>query len=985
MFDSSSYRLAFSRRPRVAAFLVCLCAAVSAASVIGYSELHRIEVERTRVAALAEHAHEFQYNIERALSATYFLAALVRQGNGSISNFDAVANQMLPYYPGVSALQLAPGGVIQRSAPLAGNEKAIGHNMLKDPAGPKEELPAGDTGKLTLGGPFDLVQGGLAAVGRLPVFLANAQGKPSFWGYATAVIKFPDVLNGVQLQNLVAQGFGYELWRIHSETGRKQIIASSSLVPLVEPVEKKLEILNATWTLSMAPIRGWGDPLGLSLKIGLGLLFSLLLAFLAKLLVELKVRQQELEVRIAERTREIYATQRQLQATLEAVPDTLFDLGLDGRYHDCHSPRADPLAAPAADMIGKKVTDVLPRDAADVVMSALREAHENAQSHGRQFELQLPQGKLWFELSVSRKFTDPGQEPRFIVLSREITERKQGEQQLRVAATAFESQEGMVVTDAETVILRVNRAFTDITGYSAEEVVGQTSNLLRSGHHDAASFAAMWESIHRTDLWQGEIWNRRKNGEVYLGWLSVTAVKGGDGEVTHYVGTLTDITQRKAAEEEIMHLAFYDPLTRLPNRRLLLDRLKQALAASVRSKREGALLLIDLDNFKTINDTLGHDMGDMLLQQVAQRLATCSREEDTVARLGGDEFVVMLVDLSEVSQEAATQVKTVGEKIVATLGQPYLLSGYEHHSTASIGVTLFGDRQLTSDELLKRADLAMYQAKSAGRNTLRFFDPDMQAVVTARAAMEADMRQGLRQNDFLLYYQAQVDCAGRLTGAEALVRWQHPQRGLVCPAEFIPLAEETGLILPLGQWVLETACNQLVAWAARPNMAHLTVAVNVSVRQFRDAGFVDQVVAVLDHTGANPKKLKLELTESLLVEDVEDTIAKMFALKAEGVSFSLDDFGTGYSSLAYLKRLPLDQLKIDQSFVRNILTDRNDATIAHTIVTLAQSLGLAVIAEGVETEAQRDFLAGHGCDAYQGYFFGRPTPVEALEQFPNLD
>ena len=985
MFDSSSYRLAFSRRPRVAAFLVCLCAAVSAASVIGYSELHRIEVERTRVAALAEHAHEFQYNIERALSATYFLAALVRQGNGSISNFDAVANQMLPYYPGVSALQLAPGGVIQRSAPLAGNEKAIGHNMLKDPAGPKEELPAGDTGKLTLGGPFDLVQGGLAAVGRLPVFLANAQGKPSFWGYATAVIKFPDVLNGVQLQNLVAQGFGYELWRIHSETGRKQIIASSSLVPLVEPVEKKLEILNATWTLSMAPIRGWGDPLGLSLKIGLGLLFSLLLAFLAKLLVELKVRQQELEVRIAERTREIYATQRQLQATLEAVPDTLFDLGLDGRYHDCHSPRADPLAAPAADMIGKKVTDVLPRDAADVVMSALREAHENAQSHGRQFELQLPQGKLWFELSVSRKFTDPGQEPRFIVLSREITERKQGEQQLRVAATAFESQEGMVVTDAETVILRVNRAFTDITGYSAEEVVGQTSNLLRSGHHDAAFFAAMWESIHRTDLWQGEIWNRRKNGEVYLGWLSVTAVKGGDGEVTHYVGTLTDITQRKAAEEEIMHLAFYDPLTRLPNRRLLLDRLKQALAASVRSKREGALLLIDLDNFKTINDTLGHDMGDMLLQQVAQRLATCSREEDTVARLGGDEFVVMLVDLSEVSQEAATQVKTVGEKIVATLGQPYLLSGYEHHSTASIGVTLFGDRQLTSDELLKRADLAMYQAKSAGRNTLRFFDPDMQAVVTARAAMEADMRQGLRQNDFLLYYQAQVDCAGRLTGAEALVRWQHPQRGLVCPAEFIPLAEETGLILPLGQWVLETACNQLVAWAARPNMAHLTVAVNVSVRQFRDAGFVDQVVAVLDHTGANPKKLKLELTESLLVEDVEDTIAKMFALKAEGVSFSLDDFGTGYSSLAYLKRLPLDQLKIDQSFVRNILTDRNDATIAHTIVTLAQSLGLAVIAEGVETEAQRDFLAGHGCDAYQGYFFGRPTPVEALEQFPNLD
>jgi len=985
MLNSSSYRLAFWRRPRVAAFIVFLCATVLAASLIVYSELHRIEVERARVAALAEHAHEFQYNIERALSATYFLAALVRQGNGNISNFDAVANQMLPFYPGVSALQLAPGGVIQRSVPIAGNENSIGEDLLQGPASTKEIFLARDTGKLTLDGPFDLVQGGLAAVGRLPVFLDDAKGKTSFWGFVTVVIKFPDVLNGVQLQNLVAQGFGYELWRIHLDTGRKQIIAASSAAPLIEPVEKTLEILNATWTLSMAPVKGWGDPVGLSIKIGLGLLFSLLLAFLAKLLVELKVHQQGLEARIAERTSEILATQRQLQATLDAVPDSLCEIGLDGRYHDCNSSTANWLAAPAGDLIGKKVSDILPADAADVVMSALREAHENIQSHGKQFELQLPQGKLWFELSVSRKFTEPGQEPRLIILSRDITEHRLAEQDMRIAATAFESQEGMVVTDAEAVILRVNRAFTDITGYAAEEAVGQTPRLLRSGRHDAAFYTAMWESIHRSGLWQGEIWNRRKNGEVYLEWLSITAVKGGAGEVTHYVGTLTDITQRKAAEQEIIRLAFYDPLTRLPNRRLLLDRLQQALAARIRSKREGALLLIDLDNFKTLNDTLGHDIGDILLQQVAQRLAACSREEDTVARLGGDEFVVMLIDLSEASQEAATQIKTVGEKILATLGQPYRLAGYEHYSTPSIGVTLFGDRQLTADELLKQADLAMYQAKSAGRNTLRFFDPDMQAVVTARAAMEADMRQGLRQSDFLLYYQPQVDCAGRLTGAEALVRWQHPQRGLVCPAEFISLAEETGLILLLGHWVLETACNQLVAWAARPKMAHLTVAVNVSVRQFRDTGFVDQVVAVLDHTGANPQKLKLELTESLLVEDVEDTIAKMFALKAKGVSFSLDDFGTGYSSLSYLKRLPLDQLKIDQSFVRNILTDRNDATIAHTIVNLAQSLGLAVIAEGVETEAQRDFLAGHGCDAYQGYFFGRPRPVEAFEQFPNLN
>ncbi len=568
----------------------------------------------------------------------------------------------------------------------------------------------------------------------------------------------------------------------------------------------------------------------------------------------------------------------------------------------------------------------------------------------------------------------------------DITERKLVEQTLQIAATAFESQEGMIITDANGAILRVNRAFTEITGYATEDAVGEKMSLLKSGRHDAAFYAAMWDAIKRTGSWQGEVWNRRKNGAVYPEWLTITAVKNDSGGITHYVGTLTDITVRKAAEDEIKHLAFYDPLTRLPNRRLLLDRLNQALASSTRSGREGALLFIDLDNFKTLNDTLGHDVGDLLLQQVAQRLAACVREGDTVARLGGDEFVVMLEDLSANPRDAATQTEIVGEKIVAALNQPYRLAGHQHHSTPSIGVTLFNDHINSVDELMKRADLAMYQAKAAGRNTLRFFDPEMQAAITARATLEADLRQGLQQNQFLLHYQAQVDDAGRITGAEALVRWQHPRRGLMSPAEFIPLAEETGLILPMGLKVLETACAQLVTWAAQPKMAHLTLAVNVSARQFHHPDFVDQIEAVLDQTGASPQKLKLELTESLLLDDVEDIIAKMTALKARGVGFSLDDFGTGYSSLSYLKRLPLDQLKIDQSFVRDILTDANDAAIARTIVALAQSLGLGVIAEGVETEEQREFLARQNCRAFQGYLFGRPQPAEEfrrLVQNPN--
>jgi diguanylate cyclase (GGDEF)-like protein/PAS domain S-box-containing protein len=569
----------------------------------------------------------------------------------------------------------------------------------------------------------------------------------------------------------------------------------------------------------------------------------------------------------------------------------------------------------------------------------------------------------------------------FFAFIRDVTQRKHAEAALRIAATAFESQEGMFITDAKSVIVQVNRAFSEITGYTARDAIGQTPKILSSGRHDAAFYDAMKDSIGKTGGWQGEIWNRRKNGEVYPEWLTITAVKSAQGEITHYVSTLTDITSRKTAEDEIKNLAFYDPLTRLPNRRLLLDRLKQALASSTRNKRYGALLFVDLDNFKTLNDTLGHYIGDLLLQQVALRLATCVREGDTVARLGGDEFVVMLEDLSENSKEAATQAETVGEKILLTLNQSYQLATREHRNTPSIGVTLFSDHQETIDELLKRADLAMYQAKAAGRNTLRFFDPEMQAAVITRAALEADLREAVLKNQFLLYYQAQVNDDSRVTGVEVLLRWKHPSRGLVSPLEFIALAEDTGLILPLGRWVLETACSQLALWAARSNMDHLTIAVNVSARQFKLPNFVEGVLEVLDQTGANPQRLKLELTESLLVDDMEDIIAKMSALKDKGVNFSLDDFGTGYSSLSYLKRLPLDQLKIDQGFVRDMLTDSNDAAIAKMVIALAKSMGLAVIAEGVEIEAQREILALHGCHAYQGYLFSRPLPIDGFEDF----
>jgi diguanylate cyclase (GGDEF)-like protein len=440
-----------------------------------------------------------------------------------------------------------------------------------------------------------------------------------------------------------------------------------------------------------------------------------------------------------------------------------------------------------------------------------------------------------------------------------------------------------------------------------------------------------------------------------------------------------DISDVRAAENEIRHLAYYDPLTELPNRRLLLDRLRQTVAGSKRSGRQRALLFVDLDNFKTLNDTLGHPTGDLLLREAGQRLVSCVRSVDTAARVGGDEFVVILEDLSERPEEAASQAKVVAEKVLASLSEPYLLDGRECLSTSSIGITVFGDKNDSTSEILQQADIAMDQAKAAGRDAIRFFEPELQAAVNARAALEDELRQGIRNRQFVLWYQPQVE-RGRVIGAEALLRWNHPTRGILPPAAFISLAEETGLILPLGKQALEAACRQIAAWAKNPETASLTVAVNVSARQFRQSNFVAQVLTVLEQTAVDPRRLKLEITESLLVDNLDETIAIMTELKSHGVEFSLDDFGTGYSSLAYLKRLPLDQLKIDRAFVRDMLADAASSAIAQAIVSLSRAMGLSLLAEGVETEEQRVCLAGLGCDAYQGYLFSPPVPAEKFAQ-----
>jgi diguanylate cyclase (GGDEF)-like protein/PAS domain S-box-containing protein len=489
-----------------------------------------------------------------------------------------------------------------------------------------------------------------------------------------------------------------------------------------------------------------------------------------------------------------------------------------------------------------------------------------------------------------------------------------------------------------------------------------------------------------SDAYEIECRFRHEDGH-YVDVLSRAFIlRNGQGKAVRISGTNFDLSERKRTEAEIHRLAFRDTLTGLPNRRKLMIRAQDALAACSRNGTRGALLFVDLDRFKELNDTRGHACGDQLLQQVAGRLRTCVRQSDTVARLGGDEFVLLLEHLSADVEVAAADAERVGQKILRSLQDDFLIQDGAYHGAASIGITVFGPDTTGVPDLMKQADLAMYRGKALGGGRMHFFAESMQVAVQERVALEADLRLALQRDELQLHYQMQVHRSTGVTGVEALVRWAHPTRGMVSPAAFIPVAESTGLILPLGHRVLMVACAQLAHWAQLPLLAGLTMSVNVSVHQFHDPDFVSQVLKSLAETGADPRRLKLELTESALAQNVDEIIAKMQQLKARGVMFSLDDFGTGYSSLSYLKRLPLDQLKIDGSFVRDVITDPSDATLARTIVKLAQEFGLAVIAEGVETEAQRQFLEDNGCDEYQGYFFGRPVPAEALEaQVLNFD
>lgn len=965
--------------PLIVGGSVLLIAATLSGLLVWRMEQHSIQDERLRVSRVAgEHAHAIEHTIERALSSTQSLATLVRQGNGSVPNFGAIASTMLPFYPGVSELALAPGGIVRDVAPMLGNKMVIGLDLFAAPTQRKESLLARRSGKLTLAGPLELVQGGTGVVGRLPVFMEDSRGHAFFWGFTLVVMRLPDGLDMDHLSRLDDQGLAYELWRIHPDNGQKQLIARSLSATLFEPVEQALRVPNASWMLSVAPVKGWGSPSGLSLNAAMAMLFSLMLAFLARFFVEFRMQKQLLDVRVAERTAEILLAKRKLRATLNAIPDLVWLKDADGVYLSCNPMFERYFGASEAEIVGKTDYDFVDKELADL----FREHDRKAMAAGKpsineEWVTMADDGIHRLVETIKTPMLDgEGKVIGVLGISRDITSRVQAEQALvesQKRAQQYLHIVGvmLIAVDTEGRVELVNRKGCEMLGMPEADILGKDwfdnfvperlrndvkemfINLLKGG-------IAPIEYIENAIL-------TRSGEERVVAW-HITLLLDDTGRVNGVLASGEDITERKRYIEELEHQALYDSLTDLPNRSLFTDRLKLALAIAQRETQPLAIILLNIARLKEVNDTVGHHNGDIVLQEVARRITMALRNTDTVARLSGDEFAILLP--GDDKESAILAIETI-QKAMET---PTMIDDGPLDIEVYMGVAIYPQHGEDATVLLSRADVAMRMAKSEVSG-FSMYETSDDPYSRRRLSLMGELRQAIAQNELVLYYQPQIDIAsGKIMGAEALVRWSRTGDDMVSPEEFIPLAEQTGLIRPLTLWVLEQAVQQCGRW--RKSGFDLKVSVNLSARNLLDPTLPDMLVKMLSDRQVTSDCLMLEVTESAVMLHPERALQILTRLQAMGASLSIDDFGTGYSSLAYLKKLPVCELKIDQSFVFGMVQNENDAIIVRSTIDLAHNLGLKVVAEGVEEQKTLQLLANLGCDMGQGYLFSRPMPAE---------
>lgn len=987
-----------SWRPRTLALLVLLVSAVASLFwMVDSEQQHRSVLRATTTRAAAGAAFNLRQALDADLRVLDLVVVLLQQGQGEVAGFETQVGKLLHRAPDVASVGLLPDGVLAHSAPAEDTPRDMGRNVLEGPHKHPDAVRAFQEGRRIVSEPEQGADGHWVVWVYQPIYLGASEAAvggsapPPFpgdwWGLVRMAIDLEGLLASSRLDQVEEQGYDYELvsWAdpVSPQDTREALAASQSLTGAIDdPVEMDTSLYDLKWRLRLVPTGGWSSSSTLRLKIAWATLFCGAMSVMAYLL------GQRLQL-----------TRSLLQNLTDHVPGVLYQYRVqpDGRARFQYlSPGIEALVGLSQEALSRSDAswwERLVQEDGTSLQNALKGALVDMDTFETDFRMHMPDGSVrWFWTRAQPQRQDDGAVVWHGYLADWTTEKQTEDALLQSSHLLTEAQEvarlGYFFTDVRSGRWTSSTLLDDILGIGAdfERTTEGWNSLVDPAYRDSLRDSYQAAVAARTGFNVEYPLCRPLDGRMIWVHLMGRLEFDDQGRPTRLVGTVQDISARKKAEADIRSLAYYDPLTGLPNRRLLLDRLSQALAERAADGQHGALMFIDLDHFKDLNDTLGHDKGDALLRMVALRLLSCVGEHDTVARLGGDEFVLLLDRLEVAAPDGqgpvdpTRAVEDLGLTLVSTLSRPYPLGGGQHTSTPSIGVALFSNDGLSVDDVLKRADVAMYQAKAAGRNTLRFYDPSIQAELADRLRLAEDLRAALLGDQLFLQYQPQHDASGALVGAEALLRWRHPVRGMVSPAVFIPLAEQVGQMEVLGQWVLNTACRQLSEWLTHHPLAQrhpgFTLAVNVSAHQFRSRTVVADVQRALCLTQLPPGVLKLELTESLMVHDVEDIIAKMNEIRMLGVLFSLDDFGTGYSSLTYLKRLPLDQLKIDQSFVRDVLTSAHDAAIARTVVALGQTLGLEVMAEGVETTAQRAYLHDLGCTRYQGYLFSKPLNAD---------